>query len=75
MQALSIASRQILAGTPIAAELTTVGERQRLPEIIEEMLLAKNSERQGRVIDHDSSGSMEMVKSLKVDSSARATDW
>ncbi len=33
-----------------------------LPEIIEEMLLAKNSERQGRVIDHDESGSMEQKK-------------
>src|SRR4029079_7382102 len=28
-----------------------------LPEIIEEMLLARNSERQGRVIDHDETGS------------------
>src|SRR4029453_4592101 len=33
-----------------------------LPEIIEEMLLAKNSERQGRVIDHDETGSMEQKK-------------
>ncbi len=33
-----------------------------LPEIIQEMLLAKNSERQGRMIDHDSSASMEMKK-------------
>jgi sulfate adenylyltransferase subunit 2 len=33
-----------------------------LPEIIEEMILAKNSERQGRVIDHDESGSMEQKK-------------
>jgi sulfate adenylyltransferase subunit 2 len=33
-----------------------------LPEIIEEMLLAKNSERQGRVIDHDEAGSMEQKK-------------
>ena len=30
-----------------------------LPEIIQEMLLTTTSERQGRVIDHDSSGSME----------------
>lgn len=35
---------------------------QTLPEIIQEMLLAKTSERQGRVIDHDSSGSMEKKK-------------
>lgn len=33
-----------------------------LPDIIQEMLLAKTSERQGRLIDHDSSGSMEKKK-------------
>jgi sulfate adenylyltransferase subunit 2 len=33
-----------------------------LPEIIQEMLLTKTSERQGRVIDHDASGSMEKKK-------------
>jgi sulfate adenylyltransferase subunit 2 len=33
-----------------------------LPEIIQEMLLAKTSERQGRVIAHDSAGSMEEKK-------------
>jgi len=33
-----------------------------LPEIIQEMLLAKTSERQGRVIDFDQSGSMEEKK-------------
>ncbi|WP_067017959.1 sulfate adenylyltransferase subunit CysD [Marinomonas spartinae] len=33
-----------------------------LPDIIQEMLLTKSSERQGRVIDHDSSGSMEEKK-------------
>ncbi len=33
-----------------------------LPEIIQEMLLAKTSERQGRVIDHDEAGSMEEKK-------------
>ena len=40
----------------IESEATT------LPEIIQEMLLAKSSERQGRVIDHDSAGSMEQKK-------------
>lgn len=35
---------------------------QTLPEIIQEMLLTKTSERQGRVIDHDSAGSMEKKK-------------
>jgi sulfate adenylyltransferase subunit 2 len=33
-----------------------------LPEIIQEMLLTTTSERQGRAIDHDSSGSMEQKK-------------
>lgn len=33
-----------------------------LPEIIQEMLLARTSERQGRAIDHDSSASMEKKK-------------
>jgi sulfate adenylyltransferase subunit 2 len=33
-----------------------------LPCIIEEMLLSRNSERQGRVIDHDSAASMEKKK-------------
>ncbi len=33
-----------------------------LPDILEEMLRAKNSERQGRVIDRDSEGSMEKKK-------------
>ncbi|CAN5654985.1 sulfate adenylyltransferase subunit CysD [soil metagenome] len=33
-----------------------------LPEIIQEMLLTTSSEREGRVIDHDSAGSMEKKK-------------
>ena len=33
-----------------------------LPEIIQEMLLATHSERQGRLIDHDAAGSMEQKK-------------
>lgn len=33
-----------------------------LPAIIQEMLLARSSERQGRLIDHDSTGSMEKKK-------------
>ena len=37
-------------------------EATTLPEIIQEMLLTKTSERQGRLIDHDSSGSMEKKK-------------
>lgn len=37
-------------------------EATTLPEIIQEMLLTKTSERQGRVIDYDQSGSMEKKK-------------
>ncbi|HEY4368336.1 MAG TPA: sulfate adenylyltransferase subunit CysD [Steroidobacteraceae bacterium] len=37
-------------------------EAATLPEIIQEMLLTTSSERQGRVIDHDSSASMEKKK-------------
>jgi sulfate adenylyltransferase subunit 2 len=40
----------------IESEATTV------PQIIEEMLVARTSERQGRAIDHDESGSMEQKK-------------
>ena len=37
-------------------------EADTLPRIIQEMLLATTSERQGRVIDHDQQGSMEEKK-------------
>ena len=37
-------------------------EADDLPSIIQEMLLTKTSERQGRIIDYDSSSSMEKKK-------------
>ena len=37
-------------------------EAATLTEVVQEMLLTTSSERQGRVIDHDSSGSMEKKK-------------
>jgi sulfate adenylyltransferase subunit 2 len=37
-------------------------DAETLPAIIREMLLARTTERQGRMIDHDSSGSMEKKK-------------
>ncbi len=40
----------------IRSDATTV------PEIIEELIATRFSERQGRVIDHDQSGSMEKKK-------------
>lgn len=37
-------------------------QAETLPEVIQEMLLSKTSERQGRLIDNDSAGSMEKKK-------------
>ena len=37
-------------------------EADTLPSIIQEMLLTKTSERQGRMIDHDTAASMEKKK-------------
>jgi sulfate adenylyltransferase subunit 2 len=37
-------------------------EAETLPEIIQEMLLATSSEREGRAIDHDGAASMERKK-------------
>jgi sulfate adenylyltransferase subunit 2 len=37
-------------------------EASTLPEVIQEMLLTRQSERQGRVIDYDQAGSMEEKK-------------
>ncbi|NRA53323.1 MAG: sulfate adenylyltransferase subunit CysD [Gammaproteobacteria bacterium] len=45
---------------PLTGAVTSTAST--LPEIIEEMLLARSSEREGRVIDSDSSGSMELKK-------------
>lgn len=45
---------------PLSGAIESTAET--LPEIIEEMLVAKHSERQGRAIDHDGSGSMEQKK-------------
>jgi sulfate adenylyltransferase subunit 2 len=39
-------------------------EADTLPAIIQEMLLTKTSERQGRVIDHDAAASMEKKKQV-----------
>jgi len=45
---------------PLTGAVESVAET--LPEIIQEMLLTKVSERQGRLIDHDEAGSMEKKK-------------
>jgi sulfate adenylyltransferase subunit 2 len=37
-------------------------EARTVPEILEEMVLSRHSERQGRLIDHDEEGSMELKK-------------
>ena len=44
-----------------------------LPEIIQEMLLARTSERQGRVIDHDETASMEKKKRRATSDGATST--
>lgn len=41
-------------------------EAETLTDIIQEMLLTRTSERQGRVIDHDGAGSMEDKKNVRV---------
>ena len=45
---------------PLSGAIESTAET--LPEIIQEMLLATHSERQGRLIDHDVAGSMEQKK-------------
>jgi len=51
-EALSIASRQISAGSNIALEVETVGDRKRLPEIVEENLLRIAQEAVTNVVKH-----------------------
>ena len=53
-----------LTATAIRNPLTgaTESEAQDLKEVIQEMLLATTSERQGRLIDSDQAGSMEQKK-------------
>jgi len=45
---------------PLTAAIESAAET--LPEIIQETLVTRTSERQGRIIDHDQSGSMEKKK-------------
>jgi sulfate adenylyltransferase subunit 2 len=45
---------------PLTAAIASTADT--LPGIIQEMLLARTSERQGRLIDHDEAGSMEQKK-------------
>lgn len=45
---------------PLTAAIES--EAETLPEIIQETLVSRTSERQGRIIDHDQSGSMEKKK-------------
>ena len=60
----SITNRRVRFRTLGCYPLTGAVESQAatLPDIIQEMLLTRTSERQGRVIDHDSAGSMEKKK-------------
>jgi len=45
---------------PISAAIES--DADTLPAVIQEMLIARTSERQGRIIDHDASASMEKKK-------------
>lgn len=51
-EALSIAGRQISEGTPVSIHLEVVGERRRLPEIVEENLLRIAQEALTNVVKH-----------------------
>lgn len=51
-EALSISSRQILAGTAIVAEISTQGQPHRLPEVVEENLLRIAQEALTNVVKH-----------------------
>src|SRR5690606_19763628 len=63
-QTASIQKKQVRSRTLGCYPLTGAVESTAttLPEIIQEMLLTRASERQGRVIDHDQAGSMEEKK-------------
>jgi sulfate adenylyltransferase subunit 2 len=45
---------------PLSGAVESIADT--VPGVIQEMLLTTTSERQGRVIDHDSTGSMEKKK-------------
>ena len=49
-------------GQGLSHVVLVAGHSDTLPEIVTEIFLAKTSERQGRLIDHDEAGSMEMKK-------------
>ena len=49
-----------LGGYPFSGAVDSTATT--LPDIIQEMLLARTSERQGRMIDYDEAGSMEQKK-------------
>lgn len=51
-EALSISSQQLLAGTSIVADITTQGQPQRLPEVVEENLLRIAQEALTNVVKH-----------------------
>lgn len=66
-QALSIASGQILAGSNIGVELATIGERQRLPEIVEDNLLRIAQESLANVVKHSGATSVTLQLMFRTD--------
>lgn len=69
-QALSIASAQILTGSAIVAEVTTVGEPRRLPEIVEENFLRIAQEALTNVVKHSGATSVAVQLIFGADSVA-----
>ena len=47
---------------PVGDQETHMATAATLPDVVAEMVAARTSERQGRVIDHDEAGSMEKKK-------------
>jgi signal transduction histidine kinase len=67
-KALSISTSQILAGTSIEADVSTIGESRRLPEIVEENLLRIGQEALTNVVKHSGATKVSLVLSFATDS-------
>lgn len=69
-QALSMASAQTFTGSPITADLVTVGERRRLSETVEENLLRIAQEAFTNVVKHSGATAVNISLSFQPDSVA-----
>ncbi|HWL15127.1 MAG TPA: ATP-binding protein, partial [Opitutus sp.] len=66
-KALSISGSQLLAGSAITPEFTTVGEQRRLPEVVEENLLRIAQEALTNVVKHSGATAVTVRLSLGED--------